>query len=175
MNPAERAAEFVDLFSQSARRIYSYIRTLIPNQADGEDVFQETSKVLWEKFSDFQSGTDFCAWALSIAHYKALQARRAHGKSQLILSDELERLLEGAAIESRDSADARFHALAECVEKLPATDRVLVDARYSLGATTKAVADAQRRSTDAIYRSLRRIHKSLFDCIRKSLDEEAAS
>jgi RNA polymerase sigma-70 factor (ECF subfamily) len=61
MNPAERVPEFVQLFAQSSRRIYAYIRTLVPNQADAEDVFQETSKVLWEKFADYEIGTDFCS------------------------------------------------------------------------------------------------------------------
>ena len=165
----------MDLFTQSTRRIYSYIRTLIPNQADAEDVFQETSRVLWEKFADYRPGTDFCSWALSIAHFKALQSRRRKGTSNIVFGEQVERLLENAAVASRDQLDARFHALADCLRKLPAVDRELIDARYLPGATTKAVADQWERSTDAIYRSLRRIHKSLFDCVHKSLEEEAAS
>jgi RNA polymerase sigma-70 factor (ECF subfamily) len=174
MNTADRVPEFVELFSQSAQRIYGYIRTLIPNRADAEDVFQETSKVLWEKYGEYRSGTDFCAWAISVAHFKALQARRRKGTSPYSFSEQLDGLLEGAAIEAAPSSSARLQALADCFQKLPPADRDLIDARYQAGANTKTLADQSRRSSDAIYRALRRIHKALFDCVRQTLSEEGA-
>jgi len=43
--------EFIRLLMENERRIYAYIRTLIGNNADAEDVLQETSITLWDKFS----------------------------------------------------------------------------------------------------------------------------
>lgn len=60
---AERADEFARLFGRHARQIYSYILTLIPHWVDAEDVFQETSTIIWEKFDQYKSGTNFRAWA----------------------------------------------------------------------------------------------------------------
>lgn len=172
MQMSDRVPEFVELLSQSSRRIYSYIRTLVPNRADAEDVFQETSKTLWEKFEQYQSGTDFCGWALSIAHFKVLQLRDKGVRDPIPVGEKLDNLLDTAADLLRTSEDRRLNALANCLQKLPAKDRNLIDARYAAGATTQQIAVDLKRSTDAIYRSLRRIHQMLFDCIRQALAEE---
>ena len=41
---------FLRLFLQNQRRLYAYILTLLPNRADADDVLQETSLVMWDKF-----------------------------------------------------------------------------------------------------------------------------
>ena len=84
---------FVALLTRYSRRIYSFIRTLVPNQADAEDLLQEVSTTLWEKFGTFRKGSDFRAWAFQIAHYKVLnfRQRRAH-LPQLFADDLVERL-----------------------------------------------------------------------------------
>ena len=40
--------EFVRLLLRHERRIYAFIRSLLPNRDDAEDVLQETSIVLWK-------------------------------------------------------------------------------------------------------------------------------
>ena len=59
--------EFARLFSRNARRIYGFIMTLVFNHHDAEEVFQNTNVVLWNKFADFQPGSNFFAWASRIA------------------------------------------------------------------------------------------------------------
>lgn len=172
MQASDRVPEFVELLAQSSRRIYSYIRTLVPNQSDAEDVFQETSKTLWEKFPQFQAGTDFCGWALSIAHFKVLQQRDKSLRGPMPVGDKLQPLLDSEAELLRSDEDRRLQAMNQCLKKLSEKDRQLVDARYSAGISTQDLALTMRRSTDAIYRSLRRIHQALFDCIRHTLAEE---
>jgi RNA polymerase sigma-70 factor (ECF subfamily) len=92
-----------------------------------------------------------------------------------LLSESIESLLEGIAAKSMDQADARFQALADCLEHLQEADRELIDARYQQGANTNAIASERNRSTDSIYRSLRRIHQALFDCVQRKLHEEGSS
>src|SRR4249919_3427213 len=74
--------EFARLFSRNARRIYGFIMTLVFNHHDAEEVFQNTNVVLWNKFADFQPGSNFFAWASKIAYYEVLslmkQKRRSH-------------------------------------------------------------------------------------------------
>ena len=55
--------ELMRLMTQHQRRIFSYIYTLVPYRADAEDILQETSLVVCEKFGQFKIGTDFAAWA----------------------------------------------------------------------------------------------------------------
>src|SRR6516225_7014590 len=63
---------FLRLFLQNERRLYAYILTLLPNRADADDVFQEASLVLWDKFDERHPPDDFAAWGCCIAYFKVL-------------------------------------------------------------------------------------------------------
>ena len=41
---------FLRLFLQNERRLYAYVLALLPNRADADDVLQEASLVMWDKF-----------------------------------------------------------------------------------------------------------------------------
>ncbi len=45
---------FVSLFAQVHDNLFAYIFSLLPHWPDAEDVFQQTSLVLWRKFGSFQ-------------------------------------------------------------------------------------------------------------------------
>ena len=47
------------LMTRHQRQIFAYIYTLVPRRHDAEDLLQETSLVICEKFSEFETGTDF--------------------------------------------------------------------------------------------------------------------
>ncbi|MBX3412463.1 MAG: sigma-70 family RNA polymerase sigma factor [Pirellulales bacterium] len=172
MQPPERTEEFVGLFTLNARRIYGFILSLQPNVADADEIFQETSTVLWRKFEQFEPGTDFLAWACQIARYKVMSQRQRVGRERLQFSDEFvenvadESLLAGAAL------GPRHLALSQCIEKLHPRDRDLLSRRYQEGATTRSIAAEVGRSVDAIYKALNRIHENLFECIQRTLRAE---
>ena len=67
-----KARLFLRLFLQNQRRIYAYVLTLLPNRADADDVFQEASLVLWDKFDESSPPDDFAAWGCRIAYFKVL-------------------------------------------------------------------------------------------------------
>jgi len=172
MQTPERTEEFVGLFTLNARRIYGFILSLQPNVADADEIFQETSTVLWRKFEQFESGTDFLAWACQIARYKVMSLRQRVGRERLQFSDEFvenvadESLLAGTALEPR------HQALSRCIEKLNQRDRDLLLRRYQEGATTRSIAADVGRSVDAVYKALNRIHEALFQCIQRTLRAE---
>ena len=80
--PADRTKELVLLMTQHQRRIFSYIYTLVPDRHSAEDILQETSLVICEKFSDFRTGTDFAAWACQIAWWQVRAARTKFARSK---------------------------------------------------------------------------------------------
>jgi RNA polymerase sigma-70 factor (ECF subfamily) len=54
--PADRKddyEEFLGLFSRNQARVQAYIRSLVPDAAHADDVFQATSLVLWRNFATF--------------------------------------------------------------------------------------------------------------------------
>ena len=162
--------EFVALLTRYSRRIYSFIRALVPNPTDAEDLFQDVSTTLWEKFPTFHRGTDFRAWAFQIAHYKVLNFRQRQSHRPLVFTDEIIEQLGRERLLLDDSLDGRFHALADCYQKLAQLDRVLIDLRYLEGATIPTVARQAGRSVDYVYKALRRIHGELYRCIDETTE-----
>jgi RNA polymerase sigma-70 factor (ECF subfamily) len=170
---SERAGEFISLFTQNSRHVYGYIRALVHHQSDAEDVFQEASRVMWQKFDQYQSDSDFLAWACCISHYEVLMFRRSKARQRCVLREDVYALLDKEMSDMVVDIDPRTQALSRCLELLPASDRQLLAARYSAGATTRIISENLNRSVDTIYRALRRIHESLFNCVRRKLAEEA--
>lgn len=168
---AERADEFALLFGRHARQIYAYIVTLIPHWADAEDVFQETSTILWEKFDEFTPGTNFRAWACQVAYYRAIWFRQRQKKVAVPFGEEFFRVVAEEAMQQEGLLEDRHVALGGCMQKLTQTDRSLVERCYAAGVTIKQVALELGRTPDATYKTLKRIHRELFDCVKTALRE----
>lgn len=175
--PEERSAtdrhgEFVALFAAHAQRLYSYVYTQLTQSADADDVFQETSRVLWQKFDGFESGTNFFAWACRTAQFQVLAHRQKSSRSRLMFSDELIRSVAELAEVEEEKLAAQHRALSACVQKLKPREREILMLRYSRGATTKGVAEQVGSSVAAIYKALNRIEARLIECAQRSLLEE---
>lgn len=164
--------DFGRLFVQHETRIYGYIRSLVVHRTDAEDLLQETASVLWQKFDEFQPGTNFLAWAMSIARFQVRHFRRQQKHNVLQFSEAFQDLLAADTVaESARWGDLR-HLMDGCLQKLPPTDRDLFVFRYSSEATTASLADQLGRPAPTIYNAIRRIRRALADCIKRELDRE---
>jgi RNA polymerase sigma-70 factor (ECF subfamily) len=164
--------EFSQLYANCESWLYNYLYSLLRKAADAEEVLQETAKTCWEKFDQYQPGTEFRAWACRIAYYKALKFRERQKKAPLTFTDLFFSSVDEEAVVMADRLDVRIATLNNCVKKLPFPDRKLVRLRYAPGATTKSTAAATGRSIYFVYRAMARIHQMLFECIEKSLSME---
>jgi RNA polymerase sigma-70 factor (ECF subfamily) len=167
---------FLRLFLQNQRRLYAYILTLLPRRADADDVLQEASLVMWDKFDDAHPPADFAAWGCRIAYFKVLDWYKKRQRSPVYFSTEmLERVAETAVEQAATlRLDERREALADCIAKLSPRDRDLLARRFADGATTQSTAAALGRSVDAIYKALAKIRQALFDCVTRALTERPA-
>jgi len=164
--------EFVRLLMANERRIFTHIMTLLPNVADAEDVLQETSIVLWRKFSEYRPGSDFTAWALSVAYNKVRNHLAKQHRCRVKFDERLLIELADEAKDMREELDFAGSAVLDCVEMLPPRDRDLLDRRYEPGATIKSVAAAIGRPPEGLYKAMRRIHDTLYDCVQRKLRSE---
>lgn len=164
----DKQTEFVRLLTRYSSQIYGFILMLSVNRTDAEDVFQETSVVLWQKFDSYESGTDFRAWACRIAFFKVQSHRRTSGRFRT-LSDGAFEAIAADALAMVEVNDLQGEALAECLDKLSDRDRHLLEQKYFEKMTTAQLAEQMSQSTHAIYRSLTRIHSQLLNCMRRSL------
>lgn len=171
---ADRHARFLRLYTKHQHRILAYIFTLVPNRADAEDLLQETSVLLWEKFDQFEPETDFIAWACRVAYLKILNHRKRFARSNVLLSDALLEAVADRVVELAPQLDRRREALRECLKRLDERDRRMIAARYEPGGDSQRAAGASGRSLQAAYKALYRIRKALFDCVTLRVAEESA-
>ncbi len=168
---ADRTKELVLLMTQNQRRIFSYIYTLVPDRHAAEDLLQETSLVVCEKFGDYTSGTDFVAWACQIAWWQVRASRTKYARSKVIFDDKVLEAVAHTAAELAPEQDARHEALAKCLGKLAARDRELLLTRYE--SNVEEAARRTGRSLVAAYKALARLRKLLHDCVTNQLEAAA--
>ncbi|HKB90901.1 MAG TPA: sigma-70 family RNA polymerase sigma factor [Opitutaceae bacterium] len=153
------------LMTRHQRQIFGYIYTLVPIRHDAEDLLQETSLVICEKFDDFEEGTDFVAWACQIAYWRVRYSRQKYARSKVVFDQNvLDAVAQTASVMTQE-LDERHVALSQCLSKLHARDRELVLTRYEPGSGVEEAAKRSGRSLQAAYKALTRIRKLLFDCV----------
>ena len=173
--PSDRHDDFMDLLARHQSQLFGYIFALVQNLADAEDLYQQTSIVLWQKFDTFETGTDFVSWSCQTAQFQVLNFLRVKRRSRVCFSDDL---VETFAVSQRDRSDisvARRSALRYCLALLKASDRHLIELCYGGAKTIKAAAKTLGRSADGVYKSLNRIRAGLMQCINQRLTDEGDS
>lgn len=163
---AAQQAEFVGQIARHQAALHAYIISLMPGTDGVDDVLQETNLVLWEKRKSFEQGTNFRAWACSIARFKVMNHRRKLANLGLQLFDE--ELAEQLATECEaepEELDERLRALETCLTRLNDEERSLVEHRYFSGSTLDHYAAKCGRPVDSLRVSLFRIRAALKKCI----------
>src|SRR5215218_3077637 len=109
---AESRKRLMTLMTRHQRQIFSYIYVLVPNRADAEDLLQETSLVICEKFHEFREGTDFVAWACQIAYWRVRYSRQKFARSKVVFDQDILDVVAKTASELVGELDDRHEALA---------------------------------------------------------------
>jgi RNA polymerase sigma-70 factor, ECF subfamily len=169
MTDRPRIEEFVRLFTGHEARLRGFAISLIPHWADAEEVMQQASMAMWTKFDEFQSGTNFFAWASRIVYLEAMRFRQKQARGRVRFSDAFCRAVAKIAVDASDDLADREQALSDCLAKLKPDERELIRRRYEEGGSVEALATALGRTEDAIYAMLRRIRRQLFECITRTL------
>lgn len=166
--------EFAGLLRLNQTRLFGYIHSLVRDLNDADDLFQQTTIILWRKFDEFDRHRSFCAWACGIARLEIANFLRGRGRQRLYFGDDVTLLLIEAQEEMCDEeADDRRVALARCSEKLRDQDRALLLECYGSERGVRAAADRRGRSPQSVHNSLRRIRRALFECIARTLAQES--
>lgn len=162
---------FVELLTQNYSRIKSFIFCMVPNEADSEDIMQETTSLMWEKFDQYTVGTNFVAWALTIAKYKILSYQRDKKKDRIRFDDQVMDMIETAsrARLSHDNVAERVATLKNCIQKLPKRERHIIQQKYSKGLPNNKLATNEGVSLPTFYRYLSRIYLNLLHCVSQNL------
>lgn len=175
LHGTNRNEVFIELFTLHQWSVNGFIRTLVPNQSDAEDLLQETSLLMWRKFEEFELGTDFAAWACRIAHFKVLNFLKQKRQSRLCFDEDVVAQLAEVRIARAEQHNADQTALADCIRKLSEPDRLLLKSCYTKNQCIKNVAARLGRPVGSVYTSLHRIRQWLLNCVRRPRSQEEGS
>lgn len=163
---------FVSLFEADRKRLYAYIFAFVANAAAADDIFQETSMVLWREFEKFTPGTNFSKWANGIAFNRIREYRRSNKKMVIGLSEEvIEALVEVKNQEKEE--ERRWQMLQNCRSALPENTQSLYEDFYVKNLKAQQIAEQTGRSIFGIRKSIHKLRKVLFDCVEQKMRKEA--
>jgi RNA polymerase sigma-70 factor, ECF subfamily len=159
-------AGFVKLLTAHHGQLYSYTLSLVGNFADADDVFQETTSKMWELFGNFQPGTDFLSWAITIAHYRVLDYRkRKQRDSKLIFGEDFFQNISQKAPGELSKTNEYLEKLRECITRLPEQDTHILKMRYMGELKVNEISTRISKSVRNVYFILSRIQRMLLRCM----------
>lgn len=160
---------FVRLLSRHQGQIYSYILSVVGDFSDSDDILQETSSKLWEKFDQYEPGTNFLKWSLSIAYYRILEYRKnAKRRNKVIYTDDFVKDLSDSATKYLSSTREHLERLKDCIKKLPSQDTSIIAMRYYKSIPVKEIALRIDKPVRSVYSALTRIQHLLLKCVNRA-------
>ena len=164
--------DFLKHFLGHQHRILAYLFTVTGNMHDAEDLLQEVSIVLWEKFAQYDSSRPFLSWALGIARIESLRWRRSQAKTPVLLPDECLWAVAEVMSELPAEEGDMVTVLRGCLSRLQKRTRRMVHFRYEEGMSLQAIADRIGATAGAVQMALQRARGALRECVERNLQPE---
>lgn len=162
--------EFIRQFTCNERQIRYYIASLVANKSDVDDIMQEASSLLWEKFDQYDPGRPFLPWAMRFAYNAVRTYRQKLGTRHKYFTDELIEELVAVHEKEMDRLEQERRLLPVAMKKLTENERLLIEHRYSNGGTIQDLAKKLGTKPDALYKRLQRIREKLLANIQVEME-----
>ena len=170
----EKDEEIMVLIASHQSGLKAFLRSLVPNGGEINDLFQRVNLVIWRKRSLFQVGTNFKAWSFAIARWEALSYMKERKRNSWLLFDsEVAQLVEEEMSEREESRWSGYQEdLASCMKGLSGENQELINDRYGLGMSVGECSKKWKRSEGGLRVTLHRLRASLRDCIQRKQRKE---
>jgi RNA polymerase sigma-70 factor (ECF subfamily) len=149
----------------------AFIRSLLPDFQQAEEVLQRVAVTLVRKFDQYDPDRPFAAWAIGIAKFEVLYYRRERATDRHLFNDQLVERIALSYQRFAEEADPIREALEQCLARLNGRARKVVDLRYAKGLSSPDVAKKMRLSAGAVRMLLCRVRQTLRDCIEKRVQD----
>lgn len=165
-------SDFLHFFRLAEPDLRAFIGSVLRDPHAREDVFQEVSRTLWQKFDDFDLSRPFGAWARGIAGRKMLESKRKDARFPLCFAPETVEAILEAFEETDDHARAQESALRLCLESLPERQRGIIGSRYEKQWSCDRIAAELGMNVKAVHQTLSRLRRALHRCITTRIETD---
>jgi RNA polymerase sigma-70 factor (ECF subfamily) len=159
------------LFVQHLPALRGFVLSLTADFSVVDDVVQETFVTVTEKANAFERGSNFRAWAWTIARFKTLQQLQKTAASAQNLSPQvIEALCADPAAEG-SFAEKALRYLGPCLEQLAPRARQAIELRYQQAHRPSEIAQQMGWTVEAVHVALARARVALRDCVTRQLTD----
>jgi RNA polymerase sigma-70 factor (ECF subfamily) len=150
------------LYFQYADNVYGYVRTIVCDHHDAEDVTQQVFAKLLTVIHKYEDrGLPFVGWLMRMSHNAAVDAVRARRETPA------EEIYGGAGEAGFEERAQVASSLREAIAALPDDQREVVVMRHVMGLTPLEIADRTGRTNSSVYGLHHRGRRALCDELRK--------
>ncbi|MBO9489555.1 RNA polymerase sigma factor SigX [Endozoicomonas sp. G2_1] len=155
---------FQQLIGPYLPKLKGYCSQLLKNNADAEDVVQETIIKVLSHLKNFKWTVSFQAWLFKIAHNECINKLRERQKD--FYRDEEK--LEEPSVSIDNGNDDFEQIIQDLIETLNFTDRNIMLLRYRTGLEFQEIADISDMKLSAV----KMRHKRIIDALSEQLAEQ---
>ena len=169
----ELSDEFILELTQAQQRLFGYIYRRVANRDQAMEVLQQTNLVLCHKADNYTLGTNFNAWAATVAHYQILSYRKSQSRDRLVFTDKVVATID----ERKDESEMREGVLSHlryCLEAMSSDNQVFIKLRYEGGLSMEQIATEVGKRVGTVRVKFHRLRRSLRDCVQNRLQEKQA-
>ncbi len=160
------------LWMASQPVIAAFVRGMVFEQHDVEDLVQQVAETCARKFREFDADggpREFRSWTLTIARFEVLRYYQRQKRSAVGFSADTLEIIADEFERSDDRTDDRLEALRHCLTKITDRNRQLIEMKYFRVLSAAQIADRLGLSAGAVRVALCRTRETLAVCIRNQL------
>lgn len=172
---AGRKEDFLQLVEQFEHRVRAFTASRCPDRHLVDDLVQSVFVFAYQHLEEFQEGTNFLAWLMTVARLSLLAEFRAQERRAKAHNRYVEYIAAGEAVrvtaDEQEADDTRGRALEHCLGSLQGQARDVMDMRYRAAMTIQEICDRLGRTLSWGKSFLARLKKSLRECMENRLAE----
>lgn len=160
--------DFEQALEQNKDKIYRICRVYAVSPVEPQDLFQEVVYQIWKSFSSFKQASSIDTWIYRIAINVCYRAKSRLNKTQEKTTrlDSIQFALADAMPD--DDQEEKYQALRACIAGLNEGDKSII-VLYLEDLPYKKIAEVTGLTANYVAVKMKRIRKTLFDCISKTI------
>ena len=168
----ELSEEFILELTEVQSRLFGFLFKRLADREQAREVLQRTNLVLCRKADNYEPGTNFKAWAMTVANYEVMSYRKRQVRERLVFTDEVDAMLgpdpDGRSLSQSD----RVAHLNHCLKVMSSKNRELIEWRYQGERTMEKIAEEIGSTIGAVKVKLHRLRRQLLGCIQNRMQED---
>ena len=159
------------IVSEYGLLVRGFLAARVYHLADAEDLAQDTFVKAYEKLEDYELGTNFRAWLMSIAQFLLNNHWRKNGNRATVMEkfrhDIAESIQTELKVAHKEVDESRIPKLLDCITKLPDNLRKVIRSGLD-GERISILAKQLNLQANAVYQLRHRAHIALRKCMNQT-------